>query len=42
MAAKLTYVINDRCIRRKTMNCVAVCPVDCFYEGENMARHYPF
>jgi ferredoxin len=22
-------------IRCKTMDCVEVCPVDCFYEGEN-------
>jgi ferredoxin len=41
MGAKLTYVVNDRCIRCKTMDCVAVCPVDCFYEAENMARHHP-
>jgi ferredoxin len=32
----MTYVVNDGCIRCKTMDCVAVCPVDCFYEGENM------
>ena len=23
------------------MDCVALCPVDCYYEGENMARHHP-
>jgi ferredoxin len=32
----LTYVVNESCIRCKTMDCVEVCPVDCFYEGENM------
>ena len=32
----MTYVVNDNCIRCKTMDCVEVCPVDCFYEGENM------
>jgi NAD-dependent dihydropyrimidine dehydrogenase PreA subunit len=32
----LTFVVNESCIRCKTMDCVAVCPVDCFYEGENM------
>jgi NAD-dependent dihydropyrimidine dehydrogenase PreA subunit len=32
----MTYVVNDGCIRCKTMDRVAVCPVDCFYEGENM------
>jgi ferredoxin len=31
----LTYVVNESCIRCKTMDCVEVCPVDCFYEGEN-------
>jgi ferredoxin len=32
----LTYVVNESCIRCKIMDCVEVCPVDCFYEGENM------
>ena len=32
----MTYVVNDNCIRCKTMDCVEVCPVDCFYEGEPM------
>lgn len=32
----MTYVVTDQCIRCKHMDCVAVCPVDCFYEGENM------
>jgi ferredoxin len=32
----MTYVVNDSCIRCKYMDCVEVCPVDCFYEGENM------
>ena len=32
----MTYVVNENCIRCKTMDCVEVCPVDCFYEGENM------
>ncbi|MEP9377413.1 ferredoxin FdxA [Aquabacter sp. CN5-332] len=32
----MTYVVTDKCIRCKFMDCVAVCPVDCFYEGENM------
>ena len=34
--AESTYVVNYNCIRCKTMDCVEVCPVDCFYEGENM------
>ena len=32
----MTYIVNDKCIRCKEMDCVEVCPVDCFYEGENM------
>jgi ferredoxin len=29
-------VVTENCIRCKYMDCVEVCPVDCFYEGENM------
>ena len=32
----MTYIVTENCIRTKYMDCVAVCPVDCFYEGENM------
>jgi ferredoxin len=32
----MTYVVTDECIRCKYTDCVDVCPVDCFYEGENM------
>ena len=32
----MTFVVNESCIRCKIMDCVDVCPVDCFYEGENM------
>ena len=32
----MTYIVNDKCIACKEMDCVEVCPVDCFYEGENM------
>jgi ferredoxin len=32
----MTYVVTDNCIKCKYMDCVTVCPVDCFYEGENM------
>lgn len=32
----MTYVVTDNCIRCKYMDCVEVCPVSCFYEGENM------
>ena len=37
----LTDVVNESCIRCKTMDCVDVCPVDCFYEGENMLVIHP-
>ena len=32
----MTYVVNDNCVKCKLTECVEVCPVDCFYEGENM------
>ena len=32
----MTYIVNEKCIKCKLMDCVEVCPVDCFYEGENM------
>lgn len=32
----MTFVVTDACIRCKYTDCVEVCPVDCFYEGENM------
>ena len=32
----MTYLVTDSCIKCKHMDCVEVCPVDCFYEGENM------
>ena len=32
----MTYVVDEGCIKCKHMDCVDVCPVDCFYEGENM------
>ena len=32
----MTYIVNDKCIKCKLTDCVEVCPVDCFYEEENM------
>ena len=32
----MTYVVTENCIKCKYMDCVEVCPVDCFYVGENM------
>ncbi len=37
----MTYVVNEACIKCKYMDCVQVCPVDCFYEGENMLVIHP-
>ena len=37
----MTYIVNDKCIKCKLMDCVEVCPVDCFYEGENMLAIKP-
>ena len=37
----MTFVVNESCIRCKIMDCVDVCPVDCFYEGENMLVIHP-
>jgi ferredoxin len=32
----MAYVVTEDCIMCKYQDCVEVCPVDCFYEGENM------
>jgi ferredoxin len=32
----MTYVVTDACVACKYMDCIEVCPVDCFYEGANM------
>lgn len=32
----MTHVVTDICIKCKYTECVTVCPVNCFYEGENM------
>jgi ferredoxin len=37
----MTYVVIDSCICCKYQDCVEVCPVDCFYEGENMLVIHP-
>ena len=37
----MTYVVKDNCIKCKLMDCVEVCPVDCFYEGENFLAIKP-
>ena len=31
----MTFVVTEHCIKCKYMDCVEVCPVDCFHEGPN-------
>src|SRR5271156_6860755 len=37
----MTYVVTEACIKCKYMDCVEVCPVDCFYVGANMLVIHP-
>jgi len=37
----MPYIVNEKCIKCKYTDCVEVCPVDCFYEGENMLVIHP-
>ena len=37
----MTYVVTENCIKCKYQECVEVCPVDCFYEGENFLVIHP-
>ena len=37
----MTYVVTEACIKCKYTDCVEVCPVDCFYAGENMLVIHP-
>lgn len=37
----MTYVVIENCIKCKYTDCVEVCPVDCFYEGENFLVIHP-
>lgn len=37
----MTYVVTEACINCKFTDCVEVCPVDCFYEGENTLVIHP-
>ena len=32
----MAFVVTENCIKCKYMDCVEVCPVDCFHEGPNM------
>ena len=37
----MTFVVTEPCIKCKYTDCVEVCPVDCFYEGENFLVIHP-
>ena len=37
----MAYVVADPCVKCKYTDCVAVCPVDCFYEGKNSVAINP-
>ena len=37
----MAYVVTEACIKCMYMDCVEVCPVDCFYVGENMLVIHP-
>lgn len=37
----MTYLVTDACIACKHTDCVSVCPVDCFYEGEHTLVIHP-
>ena len=37
----MTYAVTEACINCKYSDCIEVCPVDCFYEGENMLVIHP-
>ena len=37
----MTYIVTENCIKCKFQDCVEVCPVDCFYEGENFLVNHP-
>ena len=32
----MTYVVTEPCFGCKYTDCVTVCPMECFYEGQNM------
>jgi ferredoxin len=37
----MAFVVAEPCIKCKYTDCVDVCPVDCFYEGENFLVIHP-
>ena len=37
----MTHVVVEPCFGCKYTDCVVVCPVECFYEGEKMLYIHP-
>ena len=37
----MTFIVVENCVKCKYMDCVEVCPVECFYEGENFLVIHP-
>ena len=37
----MTHVVTQPCFDCKYTDCVVVCPVECFYEGEKMLYIHP-
>lgn len=37
----MTFIVTEGCIKCKFQDCIEVCPVDCFYEGENFLVIHP-
>jgi len=37
----MSYIVAEPCIKCKYTDCVSVCPVNCFYEGENFLVIHP-
>ncbi len=37
----MAYVVTEPCFGCKYTDCVVVCPVDCFYEGDQMLFIHP-
>jgi ferredoxin len=40
-SAPMTHVVAEPCFNCKYTDCVVVCPVECFYEGEAMLFIHP-
>ena len=37
----MTHVVAEPCVNCKYTDCVTVCPVECFYEGDTMLYIHP-